>query len=100
MTYLADLFIDGVWRPGSGGERFGVIDPADGTEIARFAVATEDDCMAAVDAAANAQEGWAATAPRERSGGEVHRPERPPVAGPHAPIRAVHAWVTGAFAAM
>ncbi|PRY35698.1 NAD-dependent succinate-semialdehyde dehydrogenase [Umezawaea tangerina] len=71
MTYLADLFIDGVWRPGSGGERFDVVDPADLSVITRFAVATEADCMAAVDAAAAAQEGWAATAPRER--GELLR---------------------------
>lgn len=67
MTYLADLFIDGQWRPGSAGERFDVIDPSDASVIARFAVATEADCMAAVDAAAAAQEAWAATAPRVRA---------------------------------
>lgn len=67
MDYRADLFIDGQWRPGSGGERFDVVDPSDGSVITRFAAATEDDCHAAVDAAAAAQEGWAATAPRERS---------------------------------
>lgn len=67
MTYRADLFIDGEWRPGSSGERFDVIDPSDLTVIERFAVATEADCMAAVDAAAAAQESWAATAPRVRS---------------------------------
>ena len=67
MTYLADLFIDGQWRAGSGGDRFDVIDPSDLSVIARFAIATEEDCMAAVDAAAAAQEEWAATAPRVRS---------------------------------
>ena len=67
MNYLADLFIDGSWRPGSSGERFDVIDPSDLSVAARFAVATEEDCMAAVDAAARAQEPWAATAPRLRS---------------------------------
>lgn len=67
MTYIADLFIDGAWRAGSSNERFDVVDPSDLSVIERFAVATEDDCMAAVDAAANAQEGWALTAPRERS---------------------------------
>jgi succinate-semialdehyde dehydrogenase / glutarate-semialdehyde dehydrogenase len=67
MTYLADLFIDGQWRAGSGGDRFDVIDPSDLSVVARFAVATEQDCMAAVDAAAAAQEEWAATAPRLRS---------------------------------
>ena len=71
MTYLADLFIDGVWRPGGGDERFDVVDPSDSTVIARFAAATEADCLAAVDAAAGAQESWAATAPRER--GELLR---------------------------
>ena len=63
MTYLADLFIDGVWRPGSSGERFDVVDPSDLTVIERFAVATEEDCMAAVDAAAAVfrQRGYVAT---------------------------------------
>ena len=67
MTYLSDLFIDGQWRAGSSGERFDVIDPSDLSVIERFAVATEQDCMDAVDAASAAQESWAATAPRERS---------------------------------
>ncbi|MDG4832520.1 NAD-dependent succinate-semialdehyde dehydrogenase [Solwaraspora sp. WMMD1047] len=71
MTLHADLFIDGRWRPGSDGRRFDVIDPADLSVVARFAVATEADCLAAVDAAAAAQPGWAATAPRER--GELLR---------------------------
>jgi succinate-semialdehyde dehydrogenase/glutarate-semialdehyde dehydrogenase len=67
MTLQTDLFIDGRWRPGAGGERFDVVDPSDLSTIARFAIATEQDCMDAVDAAAAAQEGWAATSPRERS---------------------------------
>lgn len=71
MTYTADLFIDGVWRAGADGERFDVIDPSDLSVVARFAVATEHDCMQAVDAAAAAQEDWAATPPRER--GELLR---------------------------
>src|SRR6188768_1989965 len=67
MTLHTDLFIDGSWRPGADGGRFDVVDPADQSTIARFAIATEQDCMDAVDAAAAAQPGWAATAPRERS---------------------------------
>jgi succinate-semialdehyde dehydrogenase/glutarate-semialdehyde dehydrogenase len=63
----ADLFIDGQWRPGSDGRRFDVVDPSDGSVIAGFAIATGEDCQAAVDAAAAAQAGWAATAPRVRS---------------------------------
>ncbi|MFI5959483.1 NAD-dependent succinate-semialdehyde dehydrogenase [Cryptosporangium sp. NPDC051539] len=67
MNFFTDLFIDGEWRPGSDGRRFDVIDPSDLSTLAEFAIATEDDCLAAVDAAAAAQESWAATAPRERS---------------------------------
>ena len=62
-----DLFIDGTWRPGADGARFDVTDPADRSTIARFAIATERDCDAAVDAAAAAVQSWAATPPRERS---------------------------------
>ncbi|BCJ54625.1 hypothetical protein Asp14428_61000 [Actinoplanes sp. NBRC 14428] len=61
--FITDLFIDGEWRPGAGGGRFDVVDPADLSTIARFAIASEQDCLDAVDAAAAAQEGWAATAP-------------------------------------
>ena len=71
MTLYPNLFIDGKWRAGGGGERFDVVDPADLSTVAAFAVATEQDCMAAVDAAAEAAESWAATAPRER--GELLR---------------------------
>lgn len=67
MKAPTDLYIDGTWRPGSSGERFDVVDPSDASVIAGFAVATKDDCMAAVDAAAAAQDSWAATSPRERS---------------------------------
>ncbi|MEW2544403.1 aldehyde dehydrogenase family protein [Streptomyces sp. NPDC047002] len=71
MNLHTDLFIGGRWRPGADGGRFDVVDPADLSTLARFAVATERDCMDAVDAAAAAQQPWAATAPRER--GELLR---------------------------
>ncbi|MGZ0145602.1 NAD-dependent succinate-semialdehyde dehydrogenase [Kribbella sp. WER1] len=67
MNSPHDLFIDGQWRPSSDGRRFAVHDPADGSELARFAAATEADCLAAVDAAADALAAWSATPPRERS---------------------------------
>ncbi|MEN2740594.1 NAD-dependent succinate-semialdehyde dehydrogenase [Microbacterium sp. X-17] len=66
-SYRSDLFIDGSWVPGSAGDRFDVINPANGSVLSTFAIATEADCMAAVDAAAAAGEAWAATAPRVRS---------------------------------
>jgi succinate-semialdehyde dehydrogenase/glutarate-semialdehyde dehydrogenase len=67
VEYQADLYIDGEWRAGSGGRRFPVLDPADGSELASFAVAEESDCIAAVEAARRALPGWSATAPRGRS---------------------------------
>jgi succinate-semialdehyde dehydrogenase / glutarate-semialdehyde dehydrogenase len=67
MDYRSDLFIDGEWRAGGAGTTFPVTDPSDGSTVADFAIATEDDCLAAVDAAERAAEGWAATPPRERS---------------------------------
>jgi succinate-semialdehyde dehydrogenase/glutarate-semialdehyde dehydrogenase len=67
VEYVADLFIDGEWRGGREGRRFPVIDPADGSELASFAIADEADCRDAVDAADLALAGWSATAPRVRS---------------------------------
>jgi len=65
------LFIGGEWRPASGGGRFDVIDPADGSVLTDVADGTVDDATAALDAAVAAQPEWAATAPRAR--GEILR---------------------------
>ncbi len=67
MKLFSDLYIDGQWRAGGDDTRFDVIDPADGSVITGFAIATEADCMAAVEAAERAFPAWAATAPRVRS---------------------------------
>src|SRR2546429_1045512 len=64
------LFIGGEWRDGEAGS-FDVLDPSTGSIIASAARASQRDVTAAIDAAANAQEGWAARAPRER--GELLR---------------------------
>ncbi|GAB2866940.1 NAD-dependent succinate-semialdehyde dehydrogenase [Nocardioides pacificus] len=61
------LFIAGTWRDAEGGARFEVLDPADGSVITTVADGTVADARAALDAAADAQADWAATAPRERS---------------------------------
>jgi succinate-semialdehyde dehydrogenase / glutarate-semialdehyde dehydrogenase len=66
-----DLWIGGKWRKSSDGQRFDVIDPATENTIASVASATVDDAKAAVDAASEAMEGWAARKPRER--GEILR---------------------------
>ena len=65
------LFIGGEWRPASGGGRFDIIDPADGSVLTDVADGTVDDARAALDAAVGAQPAWAATPPRER--GEILR---------------------------
>ena len=66
-----NLFVAGTWRPASGGARFDVLDPADGSVITDVADGSAKDAMAALDAAADAQHDWARTPPRER--GEILR---------------------------
>lgn len=61
------LFIGGAWRSGSRPGLIPVSNPSDGSVIAEVADADESDARAAVDAAAAAAKGWAATPPRERS---------------------------------
>lgn len=61
------LFIGGSWRPAASGATFGVEDPSLARELRTVADAGAEDARAAAEAAATAQESWAATAPRERS---------------------------------
>lgn len=65
------MLVDGRWRASSSGATFGVANPATGEAIAEVADATPEDALAALAAAARAQQGWAGTAPRQR--GEVLR---------------------------
>jgi succinate-semialdehyde dehydrogenase/glutarate-semialdehyde dehydrogenase len=65
------LFIGGTWREAEGGERFDVVDPADGSVITDVADGTPADAVEALDAAVAAQADWARTPPRER--GEILR---------------------------
>ncbi|MEE6280504.1 NAD-dependent succinate-semialdehyde dehydrogenase [Georgenia sp. MJ170] len=62
-----DLLVAGAWRGGSDGGRIDVRDPASGAVLASVADAGVHDAEAAVDAAAAAAAGWAATAPRARA---------------------------------
>jgi succinate-semialdehyde dehydrogenase/glutarate-semialdehyde dehydrogenase len=66
-----NLYIDGEWREASSGERFDVLDPADGATIDSVADAAVVDAVDALDAAVAAQAEWARTAPRQR--GEILR---------------------------
>jgi succinate-semialdehyde dehydrogenase / glutarate-semialdehyde dehydrogenase len=65
------LFIGGEWRPAVSGKTFPVEDPATGQTLIEVADGDASDAGAALDAAAAAQPGWAATPPRER--GEILR---------------------------
>jgi succinate-semialdehyde dehydrogenase / glutarate-semialdehyde dehydrogenase len=64
-----DLYVGGEWRPAGGGERFAVEDPATAETLCEVADGTPDDARAALDAAVEAQPGWAASTPNER--GEI-----------------------------
>ena len=66
-----DIWIGGKWRKSSDNQRFDVIDPATEGKITSVASASVEDAKAAIDAAADAFEGWAARKPRER--GEILR---------------------------
>lgn len=61
------IFINGVWRDAADSKTLDVLDPATGKVLATIADAAPEDGMAAIDAAAQAQEAWAQTAPRERA---------------------------------
>ena len=65
------LLIGGRWRPASDGREYEVEDPSTGRALCAVPDAGAEDATAAMDAAAGAAAGWAATAPRER--GEILR---------------------------
>ncbi|MGJ8720264.1 MAG: NAD-dependent succinate-semialdehyde dehydrogenase [Salinibacterium amurskyense] len=65
------LFIGGHWVDSQSSKTLDVNDPSTGTVIASIADADVVDAASAMDAAAAAQESWAATAPRVR--GEILR---------------------------
>ena len=61
------LYIAGQWRDAAGGRTLDVEDPATGETLTSVADGDASDAVAALDAAAAAQAGWAATPPRERA---------------------------------
>jgi len=60
------LLIGGEWTPASGGETFERMDPFTGEAVTVAAAAGREDARRAVEAAAAAFPGWAATPPAER----------------------------------
>ena len=65
------LFIGGAWVDSTSGRAIEVRDPATGVVLTTIADASVADAAAAMDAAADTQASWAATAPRVR--GEILR---------------------------
>ena len=65
MQLKTQLFIDGKWLDGT--SSIAVTDPSDNSTIANVAVASDEHCVAAIDAASNAFKSWAKTAPRVRA---------------------------------
>ncbi|WP_221359996.1 aldehyde dehydrogenase family protein [Streptomyces beigongshangae] len=66
FTDLAQQYIDGRWRPGTGSWDIIDFNPYDGEKLASITIATVDEVDEAYRAAARAQEDWAATNPYAR----------------------------------
>ncbi|MFD7132123.1 aldehyde dehydrogenase family protein [Streptomyces sp. NPDC059894] len=61
FTDLAQQYIDGEWRPGTGSWDIIDLNPYDGEKLASITIATVDEVDQAYRAAARAQKAWAAT---------------------------------------
>ncbi|MEV8090501.1 aldehyde dehydrogenase family protein [Streptomyces nigra] len=66
FTDLAQQYIDGEWRPGTGSWDIIDFNPYDGEKLASITIATVDEVDEAYRAAARAQSEWAATNPYAR----------------------------------
>ncbi|QKW28706.1 aldehyde dehydrogenase family protein [Streptomyces seoulensis] len=66
FTDLAQQYIDGEWRPGSGSWDIIDFNPYDGEKLASITIATADEVDQAYRSAARAQKQWAATNPYTR----------------------------------
>ncbi|MFJ5305693.1 aldehyde dehydrogenase family protein [Streptomyces sp. NPDC088350] len=66
FTNLAQQYIDGEWRPGTGSWDIIDFNPYDGEKLASITIATVDEVDEAYRAAARAQKTWAATNPYAR----------------------------------
>ncbi|WP_217234984.1 aldehyde dehydrogenase family protein [Streptomyces sp. AC555_RSS877] len=68
FTDLAQQYIDGEWRPGTGSWDIIDFNPFDDEKLASITIATVDEVDEAYQAAARAQQEWAATNPYARRG--------------------------------
>ena len=62
-----DLLIGDAWSPAQSGKRIDIVNPSSGEVLTSVADCSVEEGIAAVDAAAAAASGWAATAPRKRA---------------------------------
>lgn len=60
------LYINGQWQPAKDNRMLDVLDPATGLVLKSISDASFEDGQAAIEAAHQAQAGWAKTAPRMR----------------------------------
>jgi succinate-semialdehyde dehydrogenase/glutarate-semialdehyde dehydrogenase len=67
VAVRSGLYVGGEWRTPDAAATFAVHDPATGEVIAELVDATVDDALSALDAAAAAQQSWAATPARQRA---------------------------------
>jgi aldehyde dehydrogenase (NAD+) len=67
MIERNDIFVRGEWRPSTGTETLTVTDPATEEPFASVPAGTADDVNAAVDAAVDVRDDWAASTHEERS---------------------------------
>jgi hypothetical protein len=72
-AWQGNVFLAGVWVPGSGGD-YPVVAPATGGELARMGRLTAADVEVAARSAAVAQAGWAATPHPQRGAAAVDGP--------------------------
>ncbi|MET9830154.1 aldehyde dehydrogenase family protein [Streptomyces sp. NPDC006385] len=68
FTDLAQQYIDGEWRPGTGSWDIIDFNPYDGEKLASITIATVDEVDQAYQAAARAQKQWGTTNPYARRG--------------------------------
>ncbi len=68
FTDLAQQYIDGEWRPGTGSWDIIDFNPYDGEKLASITIATVDEVDEAYQASARAQKKWADTNPYARRG--------------------------------
>ena len=67
IPHLFDLFIDGHWQPGTGGQTMLMIEPSTGTPIGTIACGTANDIDRAVCKARETfEQTWRKVAPAER----------------------------------